>query len=818
MNRDRWPQIEAILAEALEREPGARAAYVDAACGADAALRAEVAGLLAADRGDTGFLEEPAAVFGARLLVDDEPGAGPGVDRIGPYRIDREVGRGGMGVVYLASRDDAEFRQQVAIKLIRRGHDPGEIERRLRHERQILASLNHPNVARLFDGGTTAGGQPYFVMEYIDGLPIDAYCREQRLPVRDRLRLFLSVCEAVTYAHQHLVVHRDIKPANILVSADGVPRLLDFGIAKVLMPDGRDLDATREGGRPMSPAYASPEQVHGHTVTTVSDVFALGDLLYLLLTGGHPFRRDGQSASELEREICEHDPPPVSEAVRGRTGAPATRAELGGGLDAVVATALRKAPERRYASVEQLAGDVRRWLTGYAVEARGDDRRYRLGRFVRRHRAAVTAGAIAIAAILAGGGLALWQAHRADVEAQRARAVGEFVQGIFLAGDPYRENPNITAVETLERAAAEARTRFAGDPETLASLDLAIGQVLVNAGRLEAGLALHEQALGIERERAGDRAPATLAAASVLLSSYYWAGKYQQGAALGEWAVPAAIQAYGDDSTDVATVRNVYGMSLLGLNRYADAQAVLERALPVMRSKSDPSLPFVLGNLAIAVSRQGDLARAASLQQESAQLLRPRGENANLATTIQNLGVYYRLAGRLTEAEAALREAVDLRARLLGASHSHTAYARALLADLLIQEGRLDEARPIIDRALTDQRLNLPPRHVELSLSLLVDGVYLTRAGKLTSGEAQLREALSIRQEVVGRDSRDAAIVWSALGENLTDQRRLDEAQPLLEHARDVLAASGPDSTVVKENERRLAFLAAARVKRRTGR
>src|SRR5580704_8333415 len=387
METNRWRRIEHLFQSALDCAPARRAAFLDSSCAGDASLRQEVESLLASyDKG--GFTETPAFAEGLKLLEENDERSLAG-QNIGPYKVIRKLGQGGMGAVYLAGRADQAFHKEVAIKLIKRGQDSDDVIRRFRAERQILASLDHPNITRLLDGGTTDDGLPYFVMEYIQGQPIDTYCDSNKLDTTERLKLFQSVCAAVHFAHQNLVIHRDIKAGNILVTSEGVPRLLDFGIAKLLAANPSPADRTVTLVRRMTPLSASPEQVRGENITTASDVYSLGVLLYKLLTGHSPYRMEGRSPDEFERAICEEvsdkpssvidrvensaaestiTPQSVSET---REGTPdKLRRRLRGDLDNIALMALRKEPQRRYSSVLQFSEDIRRHLQGLPVTAR----------------------------------------------------------------------------------------------------------------------------------------------------------------------------------------------------------------------------------------------------------------------------------------------------------------------------------------------------------------------------------------------------------------------------------------------------------------
>jgi tetratricopeptide (TPR) repeat protein len=427
---ERWQRVKEVFSAASEMEAGRVDAYLDAACGDDAPLRAEVASLLGAHTAEDAVVVQPAAAHlaGELLGADDDRWIGK---RIGAYEIVSLIGHGGMGEVYRARRVDAQYEKEVAIKLVPGGLHAAFVLQRVRAERQILAGLDHPSIARLIDGGMTEDGAPYLVMELVDGLPLDRYATERSLPLRERLALLLDVCDAVSYAHQRLVVHRDLKPGNILVTQEGAVKLLDFGIAKLLQPAGADTTTTATVTlmRTLTPGYASPEQILGRTITTASDVYSLGVVLHVLLTGRSPYRGAMHSAEDAIRDICDTEPtrPSAAAAEDPRPGdEPISR-----DLDAIVLQALRKEPERRYASVEQLAEDIRRFLDGRPVAARGDQLGYRAGKVVRRHRVEVAAAALLSLTLVAATVVSLREARIA--EAQRERAERHFVSVRGLA-------------------------------------------------------------------------------------------------------------------------------------------------------------------------------------------------------------------------------------------------------------------------------------------------------------------------------------------------------------------------------------------------
>jgi tetratricopeptide (TPR) repeat protein/predicted Ser/Thr protein kinase len=449
MTIERWRRIEEIFAAASELDGAERAGYVEQACAGDTALRREVDSLLESDLGFTASVADLIRKEAEELAGESlEAGAGR---RIGPYRLLRLIGKGGMGLVYLGVLEAEDFQKPVAIKLIKRGMDSELMVDRFRRERQILARLDHPYIARLLDAGSTPSGQPYFVMEYVEGKPLAEYCSRRSRNIPDRLRLFRTVCEAVQYAHRNLIVHRDLKPGNILITSDGAPKLLDFGVAKLLDPEV-STGQTKTLVRILTPDYASPEQVRGEPVSTATDVYSLGVILYQLLTGCLPHSSSGRSPTEVERDICDTLPQRPS----------ALEPSLRGDLDNIILMALRKEPDRRYGSVEQFSEDIRRFLEGLPVTARNDSLLYRTGKFVHRHKAAVGATLFAWVALLAGVAVAVHQARVATVERQQAQHRFDAVRkltGIMLGdlNEKIRNLPgSVAARELLVESGLEA--------------------------------------------------------------------------------------------------------------------------------------------------------------------------------------------------------------------------------------------------------------------------------------------------------------------------------------------------------------------------
>ncbi|WP_109488852.1 serine/threonine protein kinase [Occallatibacter savannae] len=466
MTPERWNQVKTVLAAVLELAPEDRGKYLSVACADDAELRRQVEGFLDDEQQiSTGFLEREALVDAAADFAERETSFWIG-RRVGRYQIVESIGAGGMGEVYRAVRADDQYRQEIALKMVRAGSDSALVVKRFRNERQILAGLEHPNIARLLDGGTTETGTAYLVMELIRGRLITDYCRQQALGVPERLNLFVMVCSAVQYAHQHLVIHRDIKPGNILVTSDGIPKLLDFGIAKILSPEDQDTqDATNTLFRALTMRYASPEQIKGEPITTATDVYSLGVVLYELLTGESPYGNNTNAGEQSIKAILHSDPPKPSTVIRAvrresetssgknRHGRYLNRSsQISADLDNIVMMSLRKEPQRRYGSVEQFAEDIRRSLHDLPVVARKDTARYRASKFIVRHKPGVIAATLVSLMMIAGIAITAQEARIARRRFNDVRSLANSL--IFDIHDSIRDLPGSTPARRLivERA------------------------------------------------------------------------------------------------------------------------------------------------------------------------------------------------------------------------------------------------------------------------------------------------------------------------------------------------------------------------------
>ena len=774
MNPIEWARVKAVFLGALGLPPAERDGYVKASCGGDQALEDEVRALLGAhDAADT-FLESPVPVPESLRTA----AAGPVLAgaSLGPYRIESEVGRGGMGVVYRARREGEGYTQEVALKLVHPALAVGRFTERLKLERRILATLEHPNIARLIDGGATADGQPYYAMEFVDGRPLDAFCVERGLGLRARLELFCTVCDAVAFAHRRLIVHRDLKPGNVLVSADGVPKLLDFGIAKLLAPgEGDDLELTATGMSMMTPDYASPEQVRGEPVSTATDVYALGMMLYVLVAGRRPYELVTRSHEEIVRRVCDEVPPLPSEVVgaaRREVPAGETRTatwSVDTDLDTIAAKAIRKEPARRYGSASELADDVRRYLDGLPVQARPDTIGYRTSRFVRRHKVAVSVSAVALLAVLAGAGVAVYQARVAH--AQRLRADERFkdVRGIakslvFELHDSIEDIPGTTAARQLilKRAAELLDVLSADAPddptlgEEVAAAYHRLGDVLggaakSNLGDLPSSLAAHRRGLEIRRQLAAaaplDPVRQERFASSLIDVSYstqdanealgYAKAAYEIASRLA--AVAPSVEAYARRR---AAAGFAVGLHLVSAGRFSEAAAEMERVTAEYDSllAKHPGDDTLARNTMLAHKRLGAILLkegrptdalphyTAALASDEARLAaQPNSTQAryDLSVTLVDLGITRAAIGDTATQLANLARALELREDLLRADPQNMRHRLGVvsvlqrLAGVLVRTGRPLQAQVHARRALgllrADDRTN--QRHIHVVMA-----------------------------------------------------------------------------------------------------
>ena len=806
-----WAErAEELFEQALTRPPDERSVWLAAACAGNEALRAEVEELLAAHALDSGILDRSPV----------RPPPPPPQRRIGAYRIVRELGRGGMGVVYMAERDDGHFTRRVALKVLRASPDAEELHRRFIAERQILASLVHPNIAQLLDGGVTDGRLPFLVMEYVDGLPITTYCDRQRLSINDRLRLFQDVCKAVHHAHQNLVIHRDLKPGNIMVTAGGAVKLLDFGIAKLLNTElsAVEVPVTRTELRIMTPEYASPEQVRGDPLSTASDGYALGVVLYELLAGRRPYRLTSTAPAEIARVVCEQDPEPPSAAVaRASDGAPTLaevsaarhttpdrlRAELRGDLDAIVLLAMRKEPGRRYGSAALLAQDIDRALTGMPVLAHRDTRTYRTRKFLRRHRVVVAASVLVALSLIGGAGAALWQANvaaeqrdlardaaeQADGERRQSQEVASFLFGLFEASEPDQaRGASLSARELLDRGRARV-ARLRGQPVVQARMMDVMARVYTGLGDYERSRQLLEEALGLRREEFGDRHLEVAETRAALGEVYRRLGRYADASREVTMALAVQQAVLGDQHPDLAPTL----MQLAGMRVYSadlDSSARLAAAAVAIRERAfGPTDTLVAQSLiahAASVRRLAEYEEAERLVRRAMQIFEQTvgTQHPLYADALMNLG--YLLEGdppRLPEVESAYRRALEIRRAHFGPGHRFVALSVGSLAYVVSVQGRGREADSLYSEHLELMRAVLGEGHPSLSEAQGFRAMALARSGRAPEAERMIRAALEDMRKSLGPSHSGIGWQLTNLAHVLIANGKLEEAEQTMRAA-----------------------------------
>ena len=836
MDAQRWCRIAVIFDELVELPEAARAAALDRVCGADMTLRREVEGLLRRDATH----DEMQAPFGApaRVAADwaADPDGGSTRDvsglRIGPWRTVREIGRGGMGVVYLAERADGQYDQRAAIKVIRASGDALALRRRFLRERQILARLEHPHIARLLDGGIAVDGDPYFAMEFVDGRPLLAHVRNAPRDPMLRLRLFLDICAAVQFAHRQLIVHRDIKPSNVLITGNGEVKLLDFGIATLLdAPPSAD---TQARVHPLTPAYAAPEQLRGEAVSTMTDVYALGVLLHELMTGVRPHGfADDASPQECLRVIETSVLGLPSAAARSRLSEagnedmtrsvpPVASSFLRGDLDLIILTAVRREVERRYRSVDALVEDLCRFRAGLPIRARRDSARYRFGKFVRRHRIGVALAAVALLAMLAVFDVALIQARRANSaaalaerQAARAQAVTGFLLDTFRVAEPGRTpgSYKLGVKDAVDIAAKRLDAQFAKEPDLAAEFALVLGEVYDELGEFDASIAM------LERAR---RAPATTALGADGFRADIHSELAKAQAGKGDYATAAAtigeaihLDERIDGRHSARTARDLTLAAEIGIGQsdFARADALLNEALAIAReapSNNDGGTTRILSVRALLLGGTGELEKAHDTMIEVLQRTRHEHGERSLDAAIAMAGLAEADArtNRLVEAIPLQREGVAIQRELFPPNHPFVVAAISSQANFELRAHRYADAerdyRDALDRARRSVGENNPTTSaVLLSLARLRYAI-----GDFSGAAALDREAMAALTVLGASVDPHAIVVHGDLGMALRELGDYANAETLLRGAQaDLRRTFGDRNGFVAANLVQLAVL-----------
>ncbi len=815
MTPERWKKVSQILDEVFGLQPEKQAEALDELCD-DAEIYEEVVALLDAESEAPGFLDREVADLNLPFVDESPPTVAEPGARIGAYRLIEEIGRGGMGVVFLAERADGEYERQVALKVLPRSFETDERIERFRAERQILASLDHPGIAQMLDGGVTDAGRPFLVMEHVEGVPIAEYCHIHDSSIGERLHLLRSVCRAVQHAHRRLVVHRDLKPSNILVTetADGPQvKLLDFGIAKLLDENpGWTVPRTRTGEHLMTPQYAAPEQIRGDDITTATDVYQLGVLAYELLTGQRPFSVDDRSLSEIERVVLETTPQKPSTFVRGLDEEAAAETlphssvewgeQLRGDLDTIVLKALRKEPARRYESVKALEQDIRRYQHGQPVEARPATLGYRARKFVSRHRWGVATMTFVAILIVGFGAMLISERNRAQQKAQeaqreaaKAQRVSGFLVDLFETSQPSESlGDTVTARELLERGAEQAET-LGDQPEVQAQMLASIGQAYEGLGRYDEAQPLLEEALSTRRATLGPRHPEVAQTLHALAVLAFRKREYRAADSLFERSLEMRRALHEEPHPEIAESLNDLAVVRRNRGQLASADTLYQQALSMRRSlfgSESSEVISTLNNLAVLKTNRGAVEEAEALYREVLASRRKKlGEtHPRVANTLNNLATCLRRQGKLAEAESTYRETLAMRRQLLDADHPKIAQSLNNLANVLRERGALSEAEPLYRQALDIRREQFGEEHITVANSLNNLAHVLRNRGQYDEAEQMQRRAVSIYRSELGDQHRYVGVALDNLAELLRMRGGCGEALDTYREAWEVLNAS----------------------------
>ena len=789
-----WRLIDELFHAASALPEAGRHEYLIAHAGNDESLVREVEALLAAHDRTHVLLDAP------------QPSDLPAGMRLGPYALERVLGTGGMSTVYLARRADRQFDKHVAIKLVNHGLAASLAGGRFDTERRVLARLEHANVARLLDAGRNEFGQPFLVMEWVDGVTLDRWLAVERPTLDRKLDLWLELAGAVVYAHRNLIIHRDIKPSNILVGRDGTAKLVDFGIAK-LLEDGVEAVATRTIH--LTPRYASPEQLRGEPVTTATDVFGLGLVLCEMVTGMHPFDRGSASEPDRSHAVLSEEP----------LIAPAAPADLA----AIMRMALRKEPERRYASAAELAEDVRRYRRGLPVMALPETAGYRLRKFVARHRAGVAAAA-AVATIIAGaGGLIVRQIQitsaerdRANLEARKTEQINIFLQNMLSAADPTRDGRDVRVVDVLDRAAERLGKELQGQSEIEAELRTTLASTYQSLGLFDASVGHARRALELRQQLFGSNDVKVATSLIDLGRALSERGDYPDAERPLRQGLATLTRLGRGETLNAADGHRYLGDVLNETGKYEDAEREFRTSIGLYRRvipNDDEHVARALDDLATSLGYRQQYAAAEPLHREALAILRRvRGpEHLEVAQTLHNVAGVLDWQGRFDEAEKFYREALAIELKLLGENHSKVVLTRTSLANMFWMKHDYQSAEPFGRAAIASAERGLPDGHPLAAYAHIVLGQTLIDAGRPAEGEPHLRQALAMRKKLLPANHWLIANTESVLGGSVAAQGRYEDAERLLlESYRKLLADRGAASDKTRDARRRLSELYTA--------
>lgn len=788
-----WRQVSEVLSQVLEKPVGERLDFAKELCGNDNELFAEVESLLASEKNTADFFNN--SLLASKDLIHNLTSFKDKI--IGNYKIIKEIGHGGMGVVYLASRND-DFRKRVALKLVKRGLDSKEVIRRFKNERQILASLHHPNIAQLLDGGTIEDGTPYFVMEYVEGLQLLDFCNERQLSVNERLDLFKTICSAVQHAHQNLVIHRDLKPSNILVTHGGEVKLLDFGVAKFLNPElAGELNQTQTQFRVMTPEYASPEQIKGSHITTASDIYSLGVILYELLTDERPFKFEGKNLEQILKDVTQSEPIAPSSVISRNlsTGDKDQKSKvknqrfLSGDLDNIVLMALRKEPVRRYQSVQEFSEDIQRYLKGLPVSARPNTFSYRAEKFVRRNLAASVVGALLVLSLIAGLGFSIWQWNTARKESAKTQRINTFLQKTFTEAPFEAKGQNLKFAEVLDTASQRAETELADEPEVKLQVLATLGSTYNRIGIVEKAEERFRAALELGRQIYSSESSETVEILYGLAICLVVKGKLDEAEQILTESARIERKKSPNGSGLLGRVLALLGEINVRKSKLKEAADLIEEAIPLNKKylgENSAETAESLTGLGRVYQRLGNLAEAEKNFRESLNILRQSPQfRFNYAVALLGLGDTLAIQGKFEEAEKSLLESQTIFKDTQGENSIPTAEMQNYLLRLYYNQNNYQKAESI--GAQTRQIFidNSGKETTGYFSSTEYLGVSLAKNAKTAEGENMLREILEKRLKTAVPTDWRIFNTKNLLAVCLIEQNKFDEAEKLLSESKD---------------------------------
>lgn len=804
-------KIKSIFEKALSLDKSTRNSFFQNLDEEEKQYAEEVKSLLKAYEADNDFLE---------VNTDSPSNSHPMIGQhIGPYLIEKELGIGGMGVVFAGKRDDGEFDQKVAIKIIKQGLSSDYLLKRFQNERQTLANLQHPNIARLLDGGKTSEELPYLIMEFIDGIPITEYCDTKNLSIKGRLKLFITACEAVQYAHQNLVIHRDIKPGNILVNQNGNPKLLDFGVAKLLNDDlGRSDEAlTKPGMWHLTPEYASPEQISGSNITTASDIYSLGVLLYKLLTGSEPYKIYNHSPSLISRIITEEKVTKPSELVQRNTNNIkltdvntskyfSNYKQLKGDLDNIVLKAMHKEASQRYSSVQEFALDITRYLNGLPVMARTDTISYRFTKFVQRHKAGVVLFVLinliilaSVTAIIYQGAIAAEERDKAKIENQKYEKVNDFLTNILSSVDPSEIGRDVKVYDILEKASEDVENNFKGQPEVEASIKSTLGNTYVNLGEYEKGKPFLTEAYEINKSIYGEHSKEAAESIHDLGLYYDWIGEYHIADSLYGKSIDIFNEVLTEPIKIYADALNNHAIVKMNFGENDEAQKLYLKAIKTSKAvegEKNRNVAVMMNNLAISYMDTGKLDEAEEYYKKSLKILIELlgNDRPEVGSSYNNMASLFIQKEQFDSAEVYLQKSYELKYKLKGKDHPDVGLALNNLGVLEIHRKNYDKAEKYFHQGLEQYLKAYSEEHPLIGLSNYWLGRVYFNKDEYSLSESHYRKSLGITIKKMPEDYWEIWRTKGELGICLVKLNKLNEAERLLNESYNYFIENLPDN------------------------